>query len=43
MPSEKTVDISKDFKLNDTCNENIIVPIDRLWPNEVDMTKIVQW
>ena len=41
--SEKTVDISKDYKLNNTCHANIIVPIDRLWPNKLDMTKIVQW
>ena len=33
----------KDYKLNDVCHESIIVPIDRLWPNELDMTKIVQW
>ena len=37
----KDGDISKDYKLNDICHENIIVPIDRLWPNELDMTKIV--
>ena len=34
---------SKDYKLNNICHENILVPIDRLWPNELDMTKIVEW
>ena len=43
MASEKMVDNSKDYKLNNICHENIIVPNDRLWPNELDMTKIVQW
>ena len=33
----------QDYKLNNTCHENIIVPIVRLWPNELDMTKFVQW
>ena len=31
------------LKLNNICHEYIIVPIDRLWPNELDMTKIVRW
>ena len=43
MASEKMVDISKDYKLNYTCHENIIVPIVRLWAKELDMTKFVQW
>ena len=34
--------ISKDYKLKNICHENIIVPNDRLWPNELDITKIVQ-
>ena len=40
--SEKMVDISKDYKLDNICHENSIVPIDELWPTELGMTKIVQ-
>ena len=36
------VDISKYYKSNDIRHENIIVPIDRLRPNELNMRKIVQ-
>ena len=37
------MDISKDYKLNNTCHEKTIVPIVGLWPNELVLTKFVLW
>ena len=34
---------SKDNKQNNINHENIIVPIDRLWPTKLSLEKIVQW